>query len=77
MTVDRKCDSTNLNVSPLCYLNGDMKPPLWQEEVVNTYKMVNNESLPDYVEVLLDIIQSILLECKQLIQSINAIIIEN
>ena len=56
MTVDRKCDSKNLNMSPLCYLNGDMVPPLWQEEVVNTYKMVNNESLPDYVKVLLDII---------------------
>lgn len=48
-------------MSPLCYLDGDMKPPLWQEEVVKTYQMVN-ESLPGYIEVLLNIIKSILLE---------------
>ena len=43
-------------MSPLCHLNGGLKPSLWQEEVVKTYQMVN-ESLPDYIEVLLNIAQ--------------------
>ena len=43
-------------MSPLCHLNEGLKPSLWQEEVVKTYQMVN-ESLPDYIEVLLDIVQ--------------------
>ena len=52
-------------MSPLCYLDGDMKPPLWQEEVVKTYQTVN-ESLPGYIEVLLNISKkSILLECNE------------
>ena len=46
----RRCDSHNLNLSPLCNLQSDTKPSLWQQEVVETYKSVDG-TLPNYVKV--------------------------
>ena len=46
----RKCDTKNINASPLCALAGGQDPPLWQEDVANTYSAVNG-ALPPYVKV--------------------------
>ena len=46
----RKCDTKNINASPLCALSGGQDPPLWQEDVANTYSAVNG-ALPPYVKV--------------------------
>ena len=49
----RTCDSKNLNMSPLCDLQSDLDPSLWQGEVVTTYEAAagDNESIPQYVKV--------------------------
>jgi len=46
----RKCDSKNLNISPLCSLDSTMKPTLWQREVVDSYN-VSAGNIPDYIKV--------------------------
>ena len=49
----RQCDSKNLHMSPLCDLQSNQGPSLWQGEVVDTYRSAdgNNENLPDYIKV--------------------------
>jgi hypothetical protein len=45
----RRCDSRNLNLSPLCDLSSNMQPQAWGEEVAEVYK---NTQLPDYIQRL-------------------------
>ena len=56
MTLPRRCDSKNLNLSPLCDLAGAAGegPSLFTEEVVTTYQAaLSSGDLPSYIKVTL------------------------
>ena len=50
----RKCDQTNIGVSPLCDLTEEdprrmmMNPPIWKHEVQGEYEKFNGGSVPDF-----------------------------
>ena len=52
----RKCDQTNIGVSPLCDLTEEdprmmmMNPPIWKHEVRGEYEKFNGGDIPDFFE---------------------------
>ena len=52
----RKCDQTNIGVSPLCDLSEEdsnlmmMNPPIWKHEVRGEYEKFNGGDIPDFFE---------------------------
>ena len=50
----RKCDQTNIGVSPLCDLSEEdprlmmMNPPIWKHEVKGEYEKFNGGDIPDF-----------------------------
>ena len=47
----RPCDSSNLNLSPLCQLKENSSPNLWADSVRDSYLM-NNGKIENYIEEL-------------------------
>ena len=46
----RRCDSRNINLSPLCDLNNIGNISLWQDEIDRTYnEVLNGSPLPGYI----------------------------
>ena len=46
----RLCDSTDLNVSPLCDLLNPLQPSKWADEVTSLYQAGSDNALPDYIK---------------------------
>ena len=51
----KKCDRTNLGISPLCNLSTNrnmiMNPPMWKQMIKNEYEKFNGDkSVPEFVE---------------------------
>ena len=46
----RRCDSRNLNLSPLCDLASEVSPYLWLKSVKETYEQnAPGQPLPEYI----------------------------
>ena len=54
MSLFRRCDSRNLDMSQLCKLATDVQPAIWSQDVLQLYDLYNenadNEDYPDYMK---------------------------
>ena len=49
----RRCDSRNLDMSPLCKLSSGVQPAMWSDEVLQLYNLYKeNEDIEDYPDYI-------------------------